>query len=126
MATAQGFTDLILWQKAHKYTLGVYTATQNFPGSEQFGLSNQLRRAAVSVCSNIAEGFDRGTNKEFKQFLMIARGSLTETQAQLILAHDLLYIDDVNFKKLADQSVEVHKLINSFMKHLQTRQLATR
>jgi four helix bundle protein len=126
MATVQKFTDLIMWQKAHKYTLGVYRITESFPKSEQFGLSNQIRRAAVSICSNVVEGFDRGTSKEFKQFLMIARGSLTETQAQLILAHDLRYIDDVNFKKLANQSVEIHKLINGFMKHLQTRQLATR
>lgn len=125
MASITKFTELIVWQKAHKLVLAIYKLTEQFPTSEQFGLTSQLRRAAVSVTSNIVEGFERSTNKELRQFLVISRGSLAETQYQLLLARDLGYISTNEFNKLAKDSVEVHKLINGFMKSLQTRKLET-
>jgi four helix bundle protein len=125
LASVKKFTDLIVWQKAHKFVLNVYKVTEKFPTSEQFGLTSQVRRAAISVTSNIVEGFERGSNKEFKQFLVIARASLAEVQSQLLLARDLNFIKAEDFEKLASQSVEVHKLINGFMKSLATSKLDT-
>lgn len=125
MATVKKFTDLLVWQKAHSFVLGIYKQTESFPKAEQFGLTNQMRRAAVSVTSNIVEGFERGSNKELKQFLVISRASLAEVQNQLLIARDLEYISKQDFNKLAEQSVEIHKMTNGFMKSLQTRSLDT-
>ena len=114
MAFAKSFTDLVVWQEGHKFVLAVYKATSKFPRSESFGLASQIQRAAVSITSNITEGFERGSNKELRQFLVIARGSLAETQNQQLIARDLGYITNSDFSKLADQSVVIHKLINAF------------
>ncbi len=125
MASITKFTDLIVWQKAHVFVLSIYRSTEIFPVSEQFGLTSQIRRASVSITSNIVEGFERGTNKELRQFLIIARASLAEVQNQLLIARDLKYLSKNDFTKLAGDSVEVHKLINGFMKSLQARKLET-
>jgi four helix bundle protein len=85
------FKDLIVWQKAYKLTLEVYSFTETFPKSETYGLRQQIRRAAVSILSNIAEGYGRQYNKEYKQFLSIAYGSLCELETQYLLANDLKY-----------------------------------
>lgn len=100
--------------------LEVYRLSENFPQIEQFGLTSQLRRAVVSITSNIVEGFDRGSNKEFKQFLIVARASLSESQNQLLIARDLGYLKPVDFEKLVADSIEIHKMINGFIKSLQT------
>lgn len=121
MASIKKFSDMLVWQKSHNYVLAIYQVTENFPQSEQFGLTSQLRRAAVSVTSNIVEGFDRGSNKEFKQFLIVARASLSETQNQLLIARDLGFVKASIFDKLAADSIEIHKMINGFIKSLQTR-----
>lgn len=118
MATVKNYRELLVWQKSHIFCVEVYRVTKTFPTSEQFGLTNQIRRAAVSIPSNIVEGFERGSNKEFKQFLIIARGSLGESQAQLDIARDLSYISETQHLSLYKMSVEVHKMINSFIKHL--------
>lgn len=110
------FKDLIVWQKAHSFALSVYKVASEFPSSEQFGLTSQIRRAAVSVSSNIVEGYERGSKKELNRFLLIVRGSNAEVQAQLLLAKDLGYISKEDFDKIARQSVEVNKLINGFRK----------
>lgn len=125
MATIKKFSELIVWQKGHKFVLGIYKATENFPSSEQFGLTSQIRRASISITSNIVEGFERGSNKELRQFLFVARASLAEVQNQLLIAKDLGYLETGDFESLAKQSVEVHKLINGFMKSLQARKLDT-
>ena len=91
----KSFTDLIAWQLGHGLALRVYSLSQNFPKEEQFGLTNQIRRAAVSVSSNIAEGFSRYSQKEKIQFYTLALGSLTEIQSQLLLARDLSYISSL-------------------------------
>lgn len=109
------FTDLKVWQEAHKLALYVYAATEQYPKYELFGLTNQLRRAAVSVTSNIAEGFSRISNREKLQFYNIAHGSLTEIQNQLILSKDLKYITQDSFENILNQLVYTHKILNSFI-----------
>lgn len=110
------FTDLLVWQKGHKLVLAVYKATDTFPKGEQFALTTQLRRAVTSVTSNIAEGFSRQTSADKIHFYHMALGSCTEVQNQLIIAKDLAYLQADVFAKMADLSVEVHKMINGLIK----------
>lgn len=112
----KSFTDLHAWQAGHALVLGIYKAIANFPPEEKFGLSNQLRRAAVSITSNIAEGFSRQSRKEKVQFYSIAHGSLSEVQNQLLIARDVKLIPEQLFDRLAKDSVQVHKLISGLMK----------
>ena len=98
------YRDLIAWQKAKSVALDVYRCTRRFPRDEVYGLSSQMRRPAVSVPSNIAEGKGRYSQKEFVQFLYHARGSLLELQTQLSIARDLDYIDLAAFKSLQSKS----------------------
>ena len=116
----KNFTDLNAWKQAHILVLEIYKLTKAFPKDEQFGLINQLRRAGVSITSNIAEGFSRGSYKEKAQFYFISLGSLTEVQNQLIIARDLKYISKIEFTKLSDQTVVVSKLLNSLIKKSKT------
>ncbi len=88
----RSFKDLIVWQKSYKLVLEIYKTTKNFPKFEDYGLSQQMRRASVSIPSNIAEGYGRKHNAEYKQFLSIAYGSLLELETQFLLATDLKYI----------------------------------
>jgi len=88
----KSFKDLIVWQKSYKLVLEIYKTTRHFPKSEDYGLSQQLRRAAVSIPSNIAEGYGRKHKAEYNQFLSIAYGSLLELETQFLLAKDLNYI----------------------------------
>lgn len=112
------FTQLVAWQKAHMLVLGVYKTTENFPQSEQFGLTSQIRRAVISITSNIAEGFSRQTQADKAHFYSIALGSCTEVQNQLIASRDLKFMTNTVFKPLAELSVEVHKIINGLIKSL--------
>lgn len=112
----KSFTDLRAWREGHKLVLMTYKETENFPQKEIFGLTNQMRRAAVSATSNIAEGFSRNSTKEKYQFYCVAQGSVTELQNQLIIARDVGYLDQDKFDKLARQTIAVHKLINGLKK----------
>jgi len=114
----KSFKDLIAWQEAHALALLIYKWTKSFPTSEKFGLTSQIQRAAVSVSSNIAEGFSRISSKEKINFYYNALGSLTETQNQLLLAKDLLYINTESFNQLDQQTIVVSKLINGLIKHI--------
>ena len=109
------FTDLKVWQEAHQLALLVYKTTDDFPKHELFGIVSQLRRAVVSITSNIAEGYSRRSPKEKLQFYNIAHGSLTEVENQLILAKDLTYINQDSFVKINEQLLYVHKILNSFI-----------
>jgi len=109
------FTDLIVWQEAHKLVLSIYKSTESFPRREFYSLIDQMRRATVSVTSNIAEGFSRQTLKEKIQFYSIARGSLTELQNQLMVARDVKYVDINIFDEISAQTVAVHKLLNAII-----------
>lgn len=112
----QKFTDLIAWQEGHKLVLLVYKEIKNFPAEEKFGLSDQMRRAAVSITSNIAEGFTKKSAKEKCQFYNTAKASLTELQNQILIAKDVKYSDKDSFLKIAEQSVLVNKLLSGLLK----------
>ena len=114
----KSFTDLNTWKEGHTLVIGVYKVTKNFPREEIFALTSQMRRCAVSITSNIAEGFSRRSYKEKLQFCAIAQGSVTELQNQLLIAKDVGFLDQEEFKKLADQTVIVHKIINGLIKYL--------
>lgn len=112
----KSFTDLKVWQEGHKMVLDIYKFTQKFPREEQFGLTYQIRRAAVSFTSNIAEGFSRTSYKEKIQFYYISLGSLTEIQNQLLIARDIDYITREDFNKIASQTILLSKLLNGLIK----------
>jgi four helix bundle protein len=109
-APAKTFQDLIVWQKAHQFVLGVYRFTENFPKSEQYGLTSQLRRAAVSIAANIAEGFRKRGKLDKARVMNISQGSLEECRYYLILSKDLNYGDS---SSLMTQLEEVSKLLDS-------------
>ena len=114
----KSFTELHAWQEGHKLVLLIYRETVNFPVSERFSLTDQIRRAAISITSNIAEGFSRYSKNEKKQFYRIALGSLTEVQNQLLIARDIGYLSEEKFIVLAEKTVVVSKLINGLIKVL--------
>lgn len=126
MSTAKDFHELVIWQRSHALVLSIYRATASFPAHEQFGLKSQLQRAAVSIPSNIAEGFERETSKDFYHFLVMSRGSLAEVQAQLLIAKDLEFLADERYVELYDETVEIHKMLNKFLTSLKTSKLATK
>ena len=108
----QSYRDLIAWRKAVQYVTEIYNATKEFPREEQYGLKNQLRRAAVSVPSNIAEGQARFSPKEFCHFLSHARGSLVEIETQVIIAHNLGYLTPRQSQTLLDHAGELGRVLN--------------
>ena len=112
----KSFTDLDAWKEGHKLALEVYQITREFPKEEQFGLTAQLRRAAVSFTSNIAEGFSRTSWKEKVQFYATALGSLTEIQNQLLLARDIGYVSGTDFDAIARRTIIVSKLTSGLIK----------
>jgi len=114
----KSFTDLNAWREGHKLVLMIYAATEKLPKKEIFCLVIQMRRAVISITSNIAEGFSRRTNKEKCQFYSISHGSLTEIQNQLLITRDLGYIGREEFNKIAAQTVSVHKLITGLKKSI--------
>jgi len=119
----KNFKDLDAWKVAHKLVLEVYRATRGFPQEELYGLVSQMRRAAVSIVSNIAEGFSRTFSKEKQQFYAIALGSIVELQSQLEIAKDLGYLNDVDYHRLMNLSVDAHKLVNGLIKGVRSRYL---
>ena len=112
-APSKSFEDLIVWQKAHKLALAVYQLTKSFPKSEQFGLVSQMRRAAVSIPANIAEGFGKSSKAEKARFLNISQGSLQELFYYFILAYDLGYSDT---SALKERCSEVAKILHAYRK----------
>lgn len=114
----RNFRDLKVWQKAHQTVLETYRHTKGFPSEERFGLTAQLRKAVVSVPSNIAEGCGRSTEKDFARFLGIAGGSASEVEYQLLLARDLGYLEDKTYRQLDSQINEVKRMLNSFIRTL--------
>lgn len=110
------FIDLDAWKAGHQLVLHVYEATRCFPKEELFGLTSQMRRCAVSITSNIAEGFSRQSYREKTQFYSMALGSITELQNQLLIARDVGYMDNIHYQKFADDAVVVHKITNGLIK----------
>jgi four helix bundle protein len=112
------FKELIVWQKSRLLAVKIYFATKDFPKDEIYGLRNQLRRAIVSVPSNIAEGHRRGSKKEFLQFLKIARGSLAEAETQIILSTDLKYVHDEISEQLLNDVDEIGRMLSGLIASL--------
>ncbi|MGD0293269.1 MAG: four helix bundle protein [Terracidiphilus sp.] len=115
----ESFKDLLVWQRAVQMTVEIYKFTSSFPVSEQFGLTNQLRRASVSVASNIAEGYGRSTKGEYVQFLGHARGSNCEVQTQLIISKELGFGSEQSRQLAENLSGEVSKMLVAMMTKLQ-------
>jgi four helix bundle protein len=116
----QDFKKLQVWQKAHQFTLVLYRATKNFPKEEMYGLTGQIRRAAISIPANIAEGCGRSSNAELARFLHIAMGSASEVEYYLVLANDLQFLDERLCKQLEQDLLEVKRMLNSFIQKLKT------
>ena len=114
----RNFKELKVWEKAHHLAVQVYKITKIFPTDEQFGLTAQLRRAAASIPTNIAEGCGRDSERELARFMSIAAGSASEVEYQLLLAEDLHYIQDEAYGELNKQVNEVKKMLNSFIQKL--------
>lgn len=114
------FTDLIAWQKGHAVVLNVYKLTAKFPPTELFSLVDQVRRSAMSITNNIAEGFSRKSPKEKSQFFHLSLGSKTELQNQVIISRDLGYISQEEYGSMFAGLVEVHKLLFGLIKSLKT------
>jgi four helix bundle protein len=119
MATAQQFEDLSVWQDARELTKAIYAASKQRAFGRDFGLREQIRRAAVSAMSNIAEGFERGSRKEFVQFLNIAKGSAGEVRAQLYVALDQEYVSEKEFATLREAATVLSRRIATFIRYLE-------
>lgn len=115
---AAGYRDLLVWQKAVDLVTQVYADTGSFPRDEMFGLTSQMRRAAVSVPSNIAEGQGRLTRGEFQQFLGHARGSLLELETQVEIAGKLGFLKEPQARSLLDRSAEVKRMLNGLIESI--------
>ena len=115
------YQDLIVWQKSRAFATEVYRVTEAFPKTEIYGLTSQLRRAVVSIASNIAEGQGRLTIGEFRHFLGQARGSLFELETQLAIAVDLHFLGNAEFEMLENRSSEVRRLLNGLIESLRLR-----
>ena len=117
------FEDIESWKRARQLTNQIYQTTGTGKFARDFGLKDQVRRASISILSNIAEGFERGGDKEFLQFLAMAKGSCGEVRAQLYIAFDQGYLAQDVFEGLAKNTVEIGQLISGFMKYLSNSEL---
>jgi four helix bundle protein len=117
-----GYRDLLVWQKAMLLVTAVYRSSGSWPKEEQYGLTSQLRRAAVSVPANIAEGQGRTGTREFAHHLSIANGSLHETETLIFVAHNVRFIDQPTCDELLRQSSEVGRLLNGLLRRFRTRE----
>jgi four helix bundle protein len=113
---AEGYRDLVVWQKAVQLSVDLYRLSSHFPKEETYGLTSQLRRAGVSVASNIAEGWGRQSDGEYKHFLGMARGSNLELQTQLVIAGKLGYADDAEIRSVEALSQEVGRMLVGLMR----------
>jgi len=120
MATYKSFEDMPVWQSARELAVRVYRTTAKGKLREDYGLRNQMQRAAVSVSSNIAEGFERGSKQESIQFLYIAKASCGELRSQLFIANDIGCIDNADSKNLLKSATNVSKQISGFIEYLKT------
>ena len=114
----QDFRKLKVWQKAHQFALSVYTISAMFPEEERFGLTSQVRRAAVSIPSNIAEGCGRETKAELRRFLFVAMGSASEVDYQLELAHDLQFVEGAAYRKTTQELSEIKRKLTGLIQRL--------
>ena len=120
MSKIQSYKDLLIWQKGIEITEKVYLLTKSFPSEEIYSLTNQIKRATVSIPSNIAEGFGRNSNKSYVNFLKISRGSLYELETQLIIAEKQKFISDLDLLQSINELIsEEGKMINSYINKIE-------
>jgi len=118
MSDIKTFRDLLVWQKSMALVTDVYRISTEFPRAEQFGLTSQIRRSAVSVPSNIAEGFGRKSTGDYVRFLNISEGSLYELQTQMEIARNLSYLDHANYDRTYEQTREIERMLSSLIRKL--------
>lgn len=118
MRTIKSFRDLETWQRGHELVLMIYILTKEFPQRETYSLVDQMRRAVVSITSNVAEGFGRRTSNEKVRFYYIATGSLTEIQNQLLIARDLRYLSKSEYQSAFELTEVVYRLLNGLIRSL--------
>jgi len=121
LSTIKSFEDLTVWQDAREFTNKIYMLTKKFPKEELYGLTSQIRRATISIMSNIAEGFDRRSDKELTNFLSMSRASSSEVQNDLYIALDLNYISQDEFNKIYQEVKKIAKQINGLMTYLKPK-----
>ena len=117
----KNYKELKVWQKAYKLCLEIYRTTKGFPKEEKYSLTSQIRRAAVSVCSNIAEGYGRKTTLDYIRFLYIAYGSICELETQLLLSGDLDYVEIGTLKSLKEEMGDVERMLKALIKSLEEK-----
>lgn len=115
------YKELTLWDKSVLFASEIYKSTSCFPKSEQYGITSQIRRSAISISSNIAEGAGRATNKDFLRFLHIANGASYELETQLIISKNLSYLDPSSFEKLNRSLMEIQKMLYSLIKTMKIK-----
>lgn len=115
MAKIRTYRDLLVWQKAMKLVTWIYKETKNFPAEELYGLTSQLRRCAISLPSNIAEGYGRRSTQDYIRFLRIASGSLYELQTQVEIALNLTYLNHEQFERLYETTREIERMLSSLI-----------
>jgi four helix bundle protein len=118
----KNYKELVVWRKAHEMTLDVYGATRQFPKEELYGLTSQLRRSAASIGANIAEGSGRRSEKEICRFLQIARGSASEAEYHILLAHDLQLLRDEEFRQLTRKADELQRMLTALIQSFQAKE----
>jgi four helix bundle protein len=115
----KSFRDLMVWEKAHALTLASYLSTAEFPKQEIYGLTNQIQRCSASIAANIAEGCGKRSNAEFQRFLHIAAGSASELEYHFLLAKDLGFLSDEEYKKLDSSTIEVKRMLAGLTKKVE-------
>jgi four helix bundle protein len=116
MEKVKNFTDLIAYKKSHALVLEIYSLTKKFPPDEKFALTNQMRRSAISITSNIAEGFSRNSSKDKAHFYAISKGSLTEIHSQILISKDLKYVCESDFNSTVMKIEECCKIISGLIR----------
>ena len=119
----KNYKELTVWQKAYYLCLDIYKITKSFPMEEKYGLTSQVRRAAVSVPSNIAEGYGRKSTKEYLQLLYVAYGSICELETQILLSGDLKYIETGDLERLQQETGDVERMLKALIKSLENKHL---
>ncbi len=113
------FKELLVWQRSIDFVTDIYRSTGSFPKDEMYGLTSQIRRASVSISSNIAEGNSRRSKPDYLQFLKIARGSCAEVETQLMISRNLNYLNEEDYQKLNNNIIEISKMLNGLINSLQ-------
>ena len=121
MTQIKSFRDLLIWQKSMNLVTDIYQVTRNFPQAEMFGLTSQLRRASISIPSNIAEGYGRNTSKDYLRYLQIALGSLYEIQTQLEIAFNLHFLEIFDFNKMISLCLEIERMLTSLIAKIKAK-----